>query len=99
MTERQITWDPAKDRVNRRKHRVAFEDAALVFFDPLRVTRQDRVEGGELRWQTTGVVRGVTILLVAHTLGEDDEGAERVRIISARKATPRERRRHEQERE
>ena len=79
---------------------IAFEMAAQVFRDPFRLTRQDRIEGGEERWQTLGVVHGVTVLLVAHTITEDDgegEPVEVIRIISARRATPRERKRYEQE--
>ena len=51
-------------------------------------------------WQTLGVVHGVTVLLVAHTIIEDDaegEAVEVIRIISARRATPKERKRYEQE--
>ena len=51
------------------------------------MSRQDREVEGEARWQTIGMVRGVQILLVAHTLEEDNN---LVRIISARKATPQE---------
>jgi len=60
---------------------------------------QDRVEEGEERWQTLGVVHGVTVLLVAHTITEETEGREPVeiiRIISARRATRRERKHYEQ---
>lgn len=74
--------------------------AVQVFRDPFRLTRQDRIENGEERWQTLGVVHGVTVLLVAHTITEDDaegEAVEVIRIISARRATPRERKRYEQE--
>jgi len=46
---------------------------------------------GEERWQTLGLVGGMVILLVAHTFYEEN-GEEIVRIISARKATPGERR-------
>ena len=96
-----FTWDETKNRSNQRKHGgIAFEMAAQVFRDPLRLTRQDRIEDGEERWQTLGVVHGVTVLLVAHTITEDDdegEPVEVIRIISARRATPRERKRYEQE--
>ena len=74
--------------------------AVQVFRDPFRLTRQDRIEDGEERWQTLGVVHGVTVLLVAHTITEDDaegDAVEVIRIISARRATPRERKRYEQE--
>jgi len=96
-----FVWDETKNRTNRKKHDgIAFEEAAHVFRDPFRLTRQDRIEDGEERWQTIGVVHGVTVLLVAHTITEDDhdgETVEVIRIISARRATPRERKHYEHE--
>jgi len=47
---------------NRRKHGVSFEEACQVFLDPLYVSVQDRIEGGESRWQTLGLVEGVLLL-------------------------------------
>ena len=97
----RFDWDEIKNRSNQRKHDgIAFEMAVQVFRDPFRLTRQDRIENGEERWQTLGVVHGVTVLLVAHTITEDDvegDAVEVIRIISARRATPRERTRYEQE--
>ena len=87
----KFVWDAAKNDINRQKHRVGFETAQLVFDDPYHVSRQDRIENGEQRWQTIGLVRGVVLLLVAHTYAEAD-GSETVRIISARKADKTERR-------
>ncbi len=70
----------------------------LVFADPLHLTRQDRIEGGEVRYQTIGQIYGVLLLLVAHTLAEEEPGEiEWIRIISARRATKAERRRYESE--
>ena len=89
----RIDWDPNKGRANRRKHGVSFETASLVFEDPNHLSIQDRIEEGEERWQTMGLVNGIVVLIVAHTLSEDN-GDEVVRIISARKATPRERQRY-----
>ena len=86
----QFTWDERKNRANQRKHRISFETAALVFDDPYHVSAQDREVGGELRWQTIGTVKGIQILMVAHTISESDD-EKLVRIISARKATPQER--------
>ena len=98
MTVR-FTWDDFKNRSNQTKHDgISFQIAARVFLDPLRLTRQDRVEGNEERWQTIGIVNGVVLLLVAHTIvefGPDDEQIEEIRIISARRATPRERKHYE----
>jgi uncharacterized protein len=93
MTEYRFTWDPAKAAANFRKHGIAFADAAEVFLDPLRVTEQDRIEGSEYRWQTIGVVAPLMLVVVAHT-DRDDVEAVFIRIISARKATPRERKRY-----
>ncbi|AEK63137.1 hypothetical protein CFU_3313 [Collimonas fungivorans Ter331] len=91
-----FAWDEAKNESNRRKHGVSFEAATLVFDDPLHLTRQDRVENNEQRWQTIGMVSGVTLLLVAHTWHEAESGSEHIRIISARRATKLERKIYEQ---
>ena len=92
------TWDPDKDRANRRKHGLNFETAARVFADPFAVSEQDRVEDGEARWQTIGLIDGMLIVLVAHTYRVESDGTIAVRIISARRASSPERRRYEQER-
>jgi uncharacterized DUF497 family protein len=55
----------------------------------------DRIEGLERRWQTLGLVGGYLVLLVAHTVGEDDDGIEIIRIISARAADRKERKFYE----
>lgn len=93
----QFEWDPAKAKENLRKHGVSFDLATRVFFDPFAIIDQDRIEGGERRWQTMGTVGGVTVLVVAHTVSELDEGIESIRIISARHAERRERKRYEDE--
>ena len=90
----KFTWDEAKNSANQKKHRVSFETAQLVCDDPHHVSRQDRIENGEHRWQTIGLVHGVTLLLVAHTY-TDADGQETARIISARKADKAERRIYE----
>lgn len=82
----QFKWDSNKNEVNKRKHGVGFEAAKLVFDDPFHLTMQDRIENGELRWQTIGNVGGLALLLLAHTWLNDGE-TEEIRIISARKAT------------
>jgi uncharacterized protein len=91
----RFPWDEAKNRRNQLKHKVSFEAATLVFDDPKAMSLVDRVIEGEERWQTLGLIRGAVVLLVAHAVSEAS-GAETVRIISARKATPRERRTYEQ---
>ena len=90
-----ITWDESKNRSNQSKHKVSFETAQLVFDDPLHVSRLDRIEHGEQRWQTIGMVHDLVLLLVAHSVTESD-GQETIRIVSARKADRNERRIYEQ---
>ena len=88
-------WDESKNKINRAKHGVGFDTAQLVFDDPYALSIQDRHEAGEERWQTLGLVGGAIVLLVAHTccMSEDIEV---VRLISARKATKREKQRYEE---
>ncbi len=93
----RFEWDPRKASTNLLKHRVAFDDAVLVFSDPWALTVQDRMEGGERRWQTLGRAGGCVVLLMAHTVGDDDDGTEVIRIISARVADRKERRRYEEQ--
>jgi hypothetical protein len=91
----RFVWDERKSRANLAKHHVSFETGRLVFDDPFALSVQDRtVHGGE-RWQTMGLVGGMVVILVAHTFLEQD-GEEVIRIISARKATPHERRIYEE---
>ena len=91
-----FSWDDAKNESNQRKHGVSFDAAKLVFDDPLHVTRHDRIENGEQRWQTIGMAGGVVLLLVAHTWYEADSGIEHIRIISARRTSKMERKIYEQ---
>ena len=81
----QFEWDPEKDRQNRAKHHISFEEAATIFDGPV-LTAEDDGDYGEIRERTYGLLRGVVVVCVVHTLRDD-----RIRIISARKATPAER--------
>ena len=90
----RFVWDAEKDRQNGEKHGVCFELAALVFDDLLAVSVPDPFEY-EDRWRTIGLVKGVLILLVIPTIQQEDEDEE-IRIISARKATRRERKKYEE---
>jgi uncharacterized DUF497 family protein len=90
------TWDPGKAAANRVKHRLSFETAVLVFDDPLHASKPDPHPDGD-RWHTIGLV-GSVLLLVVHTWPEAEsrEGERVGRIISARKATARERKAYEE---
>jgi uncharacterized protein len=89
----RFEWDEEKSRSNRAKHKVSFERACRVFQDPHHVSLRDDRESQE-RWLTIGLVDGIVVLVVAHTLEEHDD-EEVIRIISARKATRHERERYE----
>ncbi|MER8694038.1 BrnT family toxin [Mesorhizobium opportunistum] len=97
MEELRFEWDLEKASSNLRKHGVSFETAVSIFSDPFALTEQDRVEDGEYRWQTTGAVDDMLVLLIAHVDREED-GMEVIRIISARRATTREKKRYAQNR-
>jgi uncharacterized DUF497 family protein len=92
----RFDWDPIKAASNRRKHGVSFQTAVLVFADRNALVVQDRVENGEERWQAIGVVEGLFMLVVAHTVREQDD-MEVIRIISARRAKREEKRSYEEE--
>ncbi len=96
VIEYQYEWDETKNRTNQHKHGLSFEQAVHVFHDPLHRSVQDRVEGHEQRWQTFGVIAGLVVVVVAHTVTEQDGGGT-IRLISARRADRRERRWYETE--
>jgi uncharacterized protein len=88
----RFEWDKRKAAANRRKHRVAFEEAATVFSDTFAVTGADPDHSvGESRWLTFGVSDRGRLLVVSHT---DDGGI--IRIISSRLATRAERKLYEE---
>lgn len=84
-----FAWDPKKSRLDRRKHGVSFQRAVRVFQDPGAVSYIERVVDGEERWHTIGLAGNVVLLLVVRTV-EEENGEEKIRIISARKADSRE---------
>jgi uncharacterized DUF497 family protein len=82
-----FVWDPDKAEKNFRYHRVYFEDVEYVFDDPRRIKRHDDDSSeNEERYQTIGAA-GQVLFVVYTEEGEDD-----TRFISARLATPKERR-------
>ena len=87
----QFDWDRGKAERNLKKHRVSFDEAVTVFYDPLAATFDDPDHSvGERRLVTVGRSSRGRLLVVAHI-----ERGESVRIISARLTTARERKRHE----
>jgi uncharacterized DUF497 family protein len=90
----EFEWDTNKAKSNLIKHGIRFEEAVLVFDDPYHLSLQDRHENGEFRWQTIGLVHGLIVIMVAHTV-RFESGDEVIRIISARNADRKERSRYE----
>jgi uncharacterized DUF497 family protein len=96
----RFEWDPVKAAANLRKHGVSFDIALRAFADPFALTEQDRIEDGEVRWQTPWHGRRTRAAARRARVRDEDENGEAievVRIISARAADRRERRRYEQE--
>jgi len=93
-------WDENKNRANRARHGIDFDFAMVAFDDPLALTTQDRDIDGEQRYQLIGAVF-TRIIPVAYAVrvntqtGSTEEEPD-IRIISARKATPAERKLYEE---
>jgi len=85
----EFEWDPDKAARNLEKHGIDFADAALALYDDLAVTLPDD-DADEQRFVTLGLDALGRLLVVAYTWRD-----ERVRVISARRATGSERRRYE----
>lgn len=87
-------WDPVKAEANARRHGVTFDEASTVFGDPLNLLMPDPDHSlDEERYLLLGMSNRRRLLVVAFA-----ERLPRTRLISARRATRRERRRYEEER-
>jgi uncharacterized DUF497 family protein len=93
----EFEWDEEKALSNREKHGVEFGRAALAFFDLAAIVEPDASSEGEYRFRLIGSAGEQLVVFVAFTEREYD-GKETIRIISARKAGPKERRRYFAER-
>jgi uncharacterized protein len=74
-------WDEEKNRANRRKHGISFEEASTIFDGPV-LSAEDEEHHSEVRERSYGLLGGTVVVCVIHTDRND-----RIRIISARKAT------------
>jgi len=89
MASLQFAWDPRKDRANQKKHGIGFNEAKSVFLDEFARIIPD-VEGSdeEPRFLMLGLSIGLRVLVVCHCYRESERV---IRIISARRADPTER--------
>lgn len=80
----QFEWDEDKNELNRKKHRISFDEAKTVFYDPeaLLIHDPDHSEDEE-RFIIMGISQTLRILVVCHCYRSNEEV---IRIISARKA-------------
>ncbi|MCU0598851.1 MAG: BrnT family toxin [Desulfobacterales bacterium] len=84
-------WDPQKAISNFEKHGVSFEEASTIFQDPLSITIDDPLHSeSERRMVHIGISHKNRLLVVVHT-----ERGDNVRLISARKASQKERKHYE----
>ena len=92
MTDMRFAWDAAKAEENAKKHGVSFEEASTVFADESARLKHDPDHSqAEDRFLLLGFSVKLRMLIVCHAYRENDEV---IRIITARKATPSERRQY-----
>ena len=88
----EFEWDENKNKKNKEKHGISFEEAKEVFKDEDRVEYQDfRRDYGEERWKVIGQIFGA-IITVIYTIRKTAK-----RLISARRASRKERERYSQD--
>ena len=85
-----VIWDPKKAETNFNKHKVHFSDAEVALYDPFAMTIEEQVVENELRFVTVGSDAVGRIIALVYSYRVDT-----IRLISARKATPSERKQYE----
>ena len=90
----KFEWDREKEKINIKKHGISFSDAQNVFNDPLQLSIPDEFHSEhEERWITVGMMKIRKVVVVVH-IYRDMKNEEIIRIISARSATPKEKRQY-----
>jgi uncharacterized protein len=96
ITTMLFEWDAKKAQINLKKHGVSFEIATTIFSDPLHLSILDQKMRSEERWITVGRAGDSSTLVVVHTYIDRSNEIESIRIISARRATRKEREQYEE---
>jgi uncharacterized DUF497 family protein len=88
LDDKEFTWFEKKDRDNVKNHGLSLEEAAPVFLDPYLIVRYDDTHSSvsEVRWRGIGVLGNSLLLSIVFTEEQDNE----IRLISAREASPKE---------
>lgn len=85
MNEIRFEWDEQKNKINLQKHRISFEEAKTVFYDPEALVIDDPEHSAEEdRFIILGLSTQANLLVVCHCYRQSETV---IRIISARKAT------------
>ncbi|MBQ8186410.1 MAG: BrnT family toxin [Clostridia bacterium] len=85
MDELKFEWDPNKNEINKKKHKISFEEAGTVFYDPEALVIDDPDHSQEEeRFIILGLSQKANLLVVCHCYRASETV---IRIISARKAT------------
>jgi uncharacterized protein len=88
----EFEWDPVKAKLNQKEHGVSFDEATTIFRDTLSITISDPDHSDyEDRFVDIGMSHRMQLLVVSYT-----EGKDKIRIISARRATRAERKNYEE---
>ena len=92
MNEITFVWDDRKNQENQRKHGISFEEATTIFSDEnARLIHDTELSQSEDRFILLGFSAKLRILVVVHAYRQEKQ---EIRIISARKATPKERKQY-----
>ncbi|MBF0105095.1 MAG: BrnT family toxin [Deltaproteobacteria bacterium] len=84
MTMIEFEWDPGKNRRNKNKHGISFEEASTAFYDPrARINTDPDHSADEDRFLLLGLSANLKLLVVCHCYRKNDQ---LIRIYSARKA-------------
>ncbi|MFP4532149.1 MAG: BrnT family toxin [Desulfobacterales bacterium] len=86
----QATWDPKKAESNFKKHKIRFSDAEMVLYDPFAMTLEEQVVAAQQRFVSIGSDAVGRVIVIVYSYRADT-----IRLISARKATPSERKQYE----
>jgi len=82
-------WDENKNQLNQQKHRISFEEAQEIFYGVIFTFASNKLDYGEIREISIGTINNIVVIAVVHT---NRQG--KTRLISARKATPKERKKY-----
>ena len=86
----QVTWDPKKAESNFKKHKIRFSDAEMVLYDPFAMTLEEQIVAAQQRFVSIGSDAVGRVIVIVYSYRADT-----IRLISARKATPSERKQYE----